>query len=178
MGSDNTTEKVIIREAKEHEFETIGSLMVAVYSNLDGFFDPEEQPKYYQMLQNVGELTKQPHTKLYVAVVKEQIAGAVIYFSDMSVYGSGGTATQIKNASGFRLLAVDSAFRGQGIGNIMINACINQAKADQNQQMIIHTTEAMKIAWGMYERIGFERYVDIDFSQQGFPVYGFKLELT
>ncbi|MBO6795448.1 MAG: GNAT family N-acetyltransferase [Balneolaceae bacterium] len=146
MESEPSSSNIELREAKEQEFETIGSLMVDVYSNLKGFFDPEEQPKYFQMLQNVGELTKQSHTKLFVAIVKDQIAGAVIYFSDMSVYGSGGTATQIKNASGFRLLAVNPTFRGQGIGKFLINACIGQAKADGNQRMIIHTTEAMKVA--------------------------------
>jgi hypothetical protein len=35
----------------------------------------------------------------------------------------------------------------------------------------------MQIAWGLYERLGFVRSKDLDFSQQGLPVYGFRLAL-
>ena len=29
--------------------------------------------------------------------------------------------------------------------------------------MVIHTTKSMKLAWGMYERLGFKRAKDLDF---------------
>ena len=43
--------------------------------------------------------------------------------------------------------------------------------------MYIHSTESMKIAWGMYERLGFSRYEEIDFNQGELEVFGFKLDL-
>ncbi len=36
---------------------------------------------------------------------------------------------------------------------------------------------AMRTAWGLYERMGFARSEDLDFLQQGFPVFGFRLPL-
>jgi GNAT superfamily N-acetyltransferase len=130
------------------------------------------------MLETVGDLTNKPGTEILVAVSPEnKIAGAVVYFADMKNYGSGGTATQEKNAAGFRLLAVDPATRGHGLGKVLTHACIQKAKDQQLGQMIIHTTKAMQTAWGMYEKIGFKRSTDLDFAQGDLLVFGFRLKL-
>jgi GNAT superfamily N-acetyltransferase len=170
--------EIRVRNARPDEFERLGQLMVKVYSQLEGFPKPAEQPAYYEMLANIGQQTQKPCTELLVAVAEQGIiAGGVVYFSDMQYYGSGGTATQEKNASGFRLLAVDPAFRGLGIGNRLTAECIEKAKAHKNQQMVIHTTKAMQTAWTMYEKIGFVRSLDLDFMQGQLPVFGFRLKL-
>src|SRR5689334_2323744 len=100
------TREFVIREARKEELEQLGQLMVGVYQDLEGFPSKDEQPRYYEMLANIGKLTEKPDTKLLVAVTGDQLLGGVVYFSDMGQYGSGGTATQEKSASGFRLLAV------------------------------------------------------------------------
>lgn len=152
--------------------------MVNVYSQLEGFPKRDEQPAYYEMLAHIGEMTKKPRTELLVAVSPMgTIGGAVVYFGDMQQYGSGGTATKEKNASGFRLLAVESALRGQGIGKLLTNYCIQQARGHLNDQVIIHSTKAMQIAWKMYETLGFKRSDDLDFIQGELPVFGFRLFL-
>ncbi|MEM7297302.1 MAG: GNAT family N-acetyltransferase [Bacteroidota bacterium] len=167
-----------VRYAKPEEFEQVGQLMVQVYSNLANFPTPEEQPAYYEMLASIGSLTEKPKTRLLVAVNENnEIGGGVVYFGDMQYYGSGGTATQEKNAAGFRLLGVDPTFRGKSIGKLLTQKCIELAKEEGQQQIVIHTTEAMKTAWGMYERMGFQRSEDLDFEQKGFPVFGFRLQL-
>lgn len=167
-----------VRNALPEEFSTIGQLMVEVYSRLEGFPKRSEQPDYYEMLANIGEITKKPHTELLVAATSDgRIAGAVVYFSDMSSYGSGGTATSEKNASGFRLLAVDPEARGRGIGKLLTEACINKARKDKNEQLIIHSTKFMQVAWKMYEKLGFKRSEDLDFMQGELPVFGFRLSL-
>jgi hypothetical protein len=102
-----------IRNAKPQEFPAIGQLMVKVYSQLEGFPKEKDQPEYYKLLANVGELTNKPGTEILVAISDEnEIAGAVVYFSDMKYYGSGGTATSEKNTAGFRLLTVSPLARG------------------------------------------------------------------
>jgi GNAT superfamily N-acetyltransferase len=174
-----TQPRAIIRNAYAEEFRTIGELMVNVYSQLDGFPKEADQPLYYKMLANVGDLTHKPETELLVAVTSEnKIAGAVVYFGDIRYYGSGGTATQEKNTAGFRLLAVDPLTRGQGIGKLLTMACITKAKQNVNlRQIIIHTTKAMQTAWKMYESIGFNRSEDLDFMQGDLAVYGFRYKL-
>ena len=171
-------ETYTVRNAKPQEFLEIGKLMVQVYSQLEGFPKESEQPNYYKMLANVGELTKKPETELLVAVsAEDKIAGAVVYFSDMKYYGSGGTATKELNSSGFRLLAVSLLSRGKGIGKLLTNECIRKSKDKKLYQMIIHTTMAMQTAWKMYEDLGFERSEDLDFMQGELTVFGFRLLL-
>lgn len=171
-------QEYVVRNARADEFGEIGKTMVQVYSHLDGFPKESEQPEYYKMLANIGELTQKPNTELLVAISPEgKIAGSVVYFSDMQYYGSGGTATKEQNASGFRLLGVDPSERGHGIGKLLTNECIRKAREKNHINVVIHTTKAMQVAWTMYEKLGFERAEDLDFMQGELPVFGFRLAL-
>jgi GNAT superfamily N-acetyltransferase len=163
-----------IRRAEASEYTAIGELLVTVYSQLDGFPKESEQPDYYRMLANVGELAKRPHAEILVAIVESRMVGAVVFFGDMQFYGS---ATNERDAAGFRLLAVLDEARGQGIGKQLTQACIDKATQTNRSQLIIHTTEAMKKAWNMYERMGFKRSEDLDFMQGKLAVYGFRMWL-
>jgi GNAT superfamily N-acetyltransferase len=173
-----TNQNYTIREATHNEFSSISTLMVSVYSQLEGFPGPKESPKYYSKLRNLDDFTKNSKVKLLVAITKEgNIGGCVVYFGDMSYYGSGGTAPQIKNAAGFRLLAVDPKTRGYGLGKLLTQACIDLAKTQNQEQIVIHSTKAMQIAWGMYEKFGFKRSEDLDFKKGNLTIYGFRLKL-
>jgi GNAT superfamily N-acetyltransferase len=173
-----TTQLYTIRNANPAEFEEIGQLMVSVYSQLDGFPKESEQPDYFRALANVGAFTLKPETELLVAISAEnKMAGALVYFDNMTYYGSGGTAINEKNASGFRLLAVDPSYRGQGVGRMLAGECVRKAKERKHQWLIIHTTKAMQSAWRMYENMGFKRSAELDFKQGDFPVFGFRLLL-
>jgi GNAT superfamily N-acetyltransferase len=171
-------EAVTIRAVRKDEYDALGRLMVEVYSSLEGFPGPAEQPRYYDMLARIGRLSENDHTEVLVALAPDdEIWGGVVYFSDMSAYGSGGTATSERNASGFRLLGVSPRARGAGVGKALSLACIEKARHDGNRQVIIHTTEAMKVAWGMYRKLGFRSSPDLDFMQEALPVFGFRLKL-
>lgn len=173
----SSPQQLVIREARPEEFEPLGRLMVSVYSSLEGFPGPDEQPRYYSMLASIGQLAGKPDTKLLVAVTERKVIGGVVYFSDMMQYGSGGTATRETGASGFRLLAVDPEARGMGAGRALAKKCIELACDRGHRQVIIHTTHAMKTAWKMYETLGFARSPDLDFRQEALPVFGFRLVL-
>lgn len=169
---------ITIREAMSNEFDELGQMMIDVYSQLEDFPSMDEQPDYYKMLANIGDFTKKPDTKLLVAISPEsKILGGVVYFGDMKYYGSGGTATKVINASGIRLLAVDPNTRGMGVGKALTLVCIQNARDRNQSEVILHTTKAMEIAWGMYEKMGFKRSPDLDFKQEQLAVYGFRLKL-
>jgi len=169
---------MLIRDLPDEKAEALGRLMVTVYSTLDGFPSPEEQPDYYQMLANIGSFTQQPETRILVATTPDnRLLGGVLYFGDMKDYGSGGTAPKVKNASGIRLLAVDPVARGMGVGKALTEACIELARNKAHAEVVLHTTQAMQIAWRMYEKMGFKRSEDLDFLQQDLPVFGFRLRL-
>ncbi len=167
-----------IADLRPEDAAALGQLMVEVYSALDGFPTPEEQPAYYDLLRGIGRFTEKPGVRVLAAHTPEgRLAGGVVYFADMAQYGSGGTATQARNASGLRLLGIDPRLRGLGAGRALTEACIDLARAAGHGQVILHTTQAMTQAWALYERMGFRRSEDLDFLQQGFPVFGFRLAL-
>ena len=172
------TRTLEIRDVQEQERERLGKLMVEVYSTLEGFPGPDEQPHYYELLANIWTFAERKDARVLVALAETgELAGGVVYFGDMAQYGSGGSATQEENASGIRLLAVDPKFRGAGTGKALTRACIDLARESGHSQVILHTTMAMKLAWGLYERLGFVRAADLDFLQDDLQVFGFRLKL-
>lgn len=168
-----------IREIRESELRKLGNLMIDVYSKLEGFPAQSEQPRYYETLANIGRFTEKKDAKVLVAIAYEgELAGGVVYFGDMAEYGSGGSATNEKNASGIRFLAVDERFRNMGVGKALTLFCIDLARNQKHNQLILHTTQAMQIAWNLYEKLGFKRSKDLDFMQEQLPVFGFRLYLN
>src|ERR1035437_9547468 len=104
--------QLTIRDLLPTESDALGRLMVEVYSNLEGFPTPEEQPGYYELLANIGRFTEKASARLLIAISPQNdLIGGVVYFGDMAEYGSGGIATSISDASGIRLLGVDPRFR-------------------------------------------------------------------
>ena len=174
---DPTRPAFVVREARESELAPLGQLMVAVYAALEGFPGPAEQPGYYAMLANIGRLAEKPGAKLLVAAEGDRLLGGVVYFAEMAHYGSGGSATRETNASGFRLLAVANEARGRGVGEALVLRCLELARERQHGQVILHTTNAMKVAWKLYEDLGFARSPDLDFLQGELQVFGFRLAL-
>ena len=49
-----------IRDLQPAEYDALGRLMVQVYSSLDGFPTPLEQPHYYELLANIGRFAERP----------------------------------------------------------------------------------------------------------------------
>jgi len=63
----------------------------------------------------------------------------------------------------FRLLTVDVAARGRGVGAALVRECIGRAAG---HLLIIHTTQWMEAARRMYERLGFDRRPDRDVAYE------------
>ena len=80
-----------IRDIEPSEFDSLGALMVRVYAGLEGFPTPLEQPKYYELLANIGRFTERPGTRVLVALTAAgDLVGGVVYFGDMSNTDPGG----------------------------------------------------------------------------------------
>lgn len=169
---------ISVRDLRMNEAAALGELLVDVYASLPGFPSPAEQPAYYEMLTHIGRFSERPATRVLVALdEQEALLGGVVYFADMAQYGSGGSATSVKNASGLRLLGVSPEARGRGVGKALTQTCIRLARTQQHREVMLHTTQAMQIAWAMYEKLGFVRSKDLDFLQGELPVFGFRLVL-
>jgi pimeloyl-ACP methyl ester carboxylesterase/ribosomal protein S18 acetylase RimI-like enzyme len=164
-----------IRDARPEEFEPVGRLMIEAYSRLEGFPKQDAQPGYYESLRRIGDRATKPGVRLLVACEGSALVGAVVYFSDMAQYGSGGAAPLERNASGFRFLAVDPKAQGRGVAKALVERCVEIAAAGRCRCVVIHSTEPMRIARALYEKRGFRRAPELDFLQGGFPVSGYRL---
>jgi ribosomal protein S18 acetylase RimI-like enzyme len=117
---------------------------------------------------------------LFVAQAEgeKRIAGTVVYVGNMRYYSPLGIAAGEQDGAGCRLLAVAPWAQGQGVGRQLTEECISQAKKQQKAQLILHSTQAMQVAWKMYEAMGFKRAEELDFLQGNLPVFGFRLPLA
>lgn len=59
-----------------------------------------------------------------------------------------------------RMLVVDPAARGKGIGRQLTEECLRRAERDQSPVIALHTTPIMTVALPMYLRMGFVRVGD------------------
>ena len=170
--------QLTIRPVRADEYERLGKLLVAAYAALPGMPQPDEQPAYYAMLADVAGRVARPSLTVFVATNEGgDLLGSIDFIADMRHYGSGGPASEISDAAGVRLLAVDGAFRGQGAGKALTAFCIERARALGKARVVLHTTRAMQTAWAMYEALGFVRFPELDFQQGSLAVFGFQLGL-
>jgi GNAT superfamily N-acetyltransferase len=171
--------QISISECPTSDYCELGELTVAVYSGLANMPSRDVMPEYYQLLRDTQSRAESPTTKIFAAYDESnQLLGGVTFIGDMAFYGSGGSATTIKNSAGFRLLAVAPEAQGLGVGKALSVYCIGQARELNVEQIIIHSTHAMQVAWKMYEKLGFEPFPEIDFDQSGLAVFGFRKRLA
>jgi GNAT superfamily N-acetyltransferase len=169
---------ISIREANIYDYAHIGKLTVEAYSSLPGMPNANQIPDYYMQLASVEVRACEPSVEIFIAENEEgELLGAVTFIGDVKYYGSGGSVSTLNNCCGFRLLAVSQSARRRGVGLALSKHCIKIAKGSAREYLIIHTTKSMKVAWQMYERLGFERFPEIDFMQESLAVFGFRLAL-
>jgi len=77
-----------------------------------------------------------------------------------------------------RLLAVAPEARGRGIGQALVQECVRRARGMGAAELGLHSSESLRAAIRMYERMGFRRAPERDFRPEGAElVMGFRLPL-
>lgn len=77
-----------------------------------------------------------------------------------------------------RMLAVDPAAQGRGVGSALVAACLDRARADGRTAVFLHSLPAMVGAQRIYERCGFRRVPERDWVFPDFLLMGFVLDLA
>ncbi len=166
---------VEIREARPDEYEHVGELTYNAYLPL---FGTGQLGWYGRQLRDVA--TRAESSEIVVAEVDGAIVGALAYYDDYS--GEiGESDVELVNSAGFRVLAVDPAAQGAGVGEALTRWCIDRATADGRSAVVLHTTDYMQAAQRLYRRVGFDRFPEIDHKIEGkFPVdvFGFRIPLS
>ena len=119
-----------------------------------------------------------PATQI-VAEQEGALVGSVLLYPAGGAMGEpGGGKAMTLTWPEVRLLAVAPAARGSGAGRRLMEECIRRARAAGATALTLHTTDMMRVAMQLYERVGFERAPDLDFSPApGIVVKGYRLAL-
>jgi predicted N-acetyltransferase YhbS len=113
-----------------------------------------------------------------VAEREGEIVGAVLLYPRGAVIAAPGGGAFTLTAPEVRLLAVAPAARGRAVGAVLMNECVRRARQSGATAVTLHTTDVMQAAIRIYERMGFLRAPELDFSPApGATVQGYRLSL-
>jgi ribosomal protein S18 acetylase RimI-like enzyme len=120
-------------------------------------------PDWPAFVKTIGKVASLAQTgELIVATRDGQVAGVVGYFGPSAPkahFFEPGWAV-------IRMLAVDPAARGLGLGRALTLECIARAERDGAASIALHTSSIMAVALAMYRRLGFR------FLKDAPPLFG------
>jgi GNAT superfamily N-acetyltransferase len=168
---------ITVREARPADRAAIEAIPLAAYEQYAAVVPAPLWETYRQNI--VATLADAKPAAQIVAEEEGVLVGSVLLYpagEDMGAPGRG-TAMMLTWPE-VRLLAVAPAARGRGVGRRLMKECIRRARAAGAMALTLHTTDMMRVAMQLYERMGFERASDLDFSPApGITVKGYRLAL-
>jgi ribosomal protein S18 acetylase RimI-like enzyme len=155
-GAVEASRVVRVRPAVAADFDDIARLTVAAY-RADGQLAGDHG--YDRQLADVAG--RSADAEILVAVdAADRVLGAVAFVlpgSPLSELAGPGEAE-------FRMLAVDPAAQGRGVGRVLVRACVERARAAGSTAVVICVRDIALAAQKLYESFGFERTPDLDWS--------------
>ncbi|MGW6277372.1 GNAT family N-acetyltransferase [Kribbella sp. NPDC055071] len=156
-----------LRLARPDEYDAVGELTVDAYSH-DGFVRGE----YAKTLRAAAD--RAAKAELWVAADSSGLLGTVTYCPPGSVYREIG----LDDEGEFRMLGVAGRARGLGIGTALSVQCIDRTRELGLGRVVLCSAVYMKTAHRMYERLGFTRLPERDWSPiAGVDLWAFALDL-
>ena len=151
-----------IRRARPDELDAVGRLTVEAYVGAGVI--PADAP-YLQFLGDAGH--RDAHAELWVAVDERGVVGTVTFVEPGSALSEIGREGEAE----IRSLAVDPAATGEGIGEELTRHTLELARTRGLHRMVLSSAVTMHAAHRLYERLGFTRLPERDWS----PVPGVQL---
>lgn len=162
-----------IRNARTEELDEVSRLILAAYSQYSALMPNEVWQPYARNITDVR--SRLDESELIVAEEDDRILGTITFYSDGSASKEEGWPS---NYASIRLLVVHPDARGRGLGRMLTEECIRRSRQLGIRCVGLHTTEFMSVAEGMYERMGFKRSPEFDFTPEpGLLVMAYRLEL-
>jgi ribosomal protein S18 acetylase RimI-like enzyme len=152
---------VRIEHATAEDHRDIAALTVSVY--VDGGL---ANPEYSLELADVAGRADRAE----LLIVRDE-AGRLVGSVALVLDGDFGEVTESDDEAAFRMLVVDPVAQGRGIGALLVGECLERARAAGKRRMVLSTDPLMTAAHRLYERLGFTRLPERDWS----PVPGIDL---
>ena len=141
----------------DDEVGDVAALLVAANEEHLRRFPPSVAAAYRAEVVDVAG--RRPYSEVIVAEAGGRLVGAVTLLPDATADGHPWPA----GGAVLRLLVVDPAARGRGVGEALTTACVERARAAGAGVVGRHTAPGMEAARRLYERLGFRRAPEHDF---------------
>ena len=143
------TVTLLIRNFGQSDSEHVDALALRAFAQFKNAYD--DWPAFQAKIAHVSLLAD--GGEMIVAELEGNIAGAVAYIGP----GKPKAAFFRPEWPIMRMLVVDPADRGLGIGRALVDECLRRAMRDGATAFALHTSEIMEVALPMYQRMGFQR---------------------
>jgi ribosomal protein S18 acetylase RimI-like enzyme len=162
------TNGVTVRAVRPQEYAMAGELLVDAYRTLADAGDPA----YERHLRDVARHVQD--SDVLVAELKGRIVGCVTFVDGLKPLSE----VADPDAATIRMLGVAAEARGSGVGAALVRDCIDRAKRAGRRRVRLDTRTSMTGAQRLYERFGFRRDAEHDWSPApGIRLLGYVLEL-
>ena len=159
---------VVIRRAQPGDLATAGEVTVAAYTEFT--LGPEDP--YLHKLRDAA--TRDREAELWVA----ELGGAVVGTVRIALEGSPWREIGQPGEGEFRMLAVDPGVQREGIGQALLRLVVDRFRGLGSQAIVLSSLDSMRAAHRAYERLGFRRVPERDWSPvPGVDLIAFRLEL-
>ena len=169
-----THKSVVIRDMRADESDAVRHVTLAAYGEYAAIMPEPLWLGYRRQL--LATLESQGPVERIVAERGGSLVGSVLLFPPATeAYGA---ATASGDYPEVRLLAVAPEAREHGIGAALMKECARRARDAGAAALGLHTTDIMRAAVRMYERLGYVRTPEHDFvPAPGILIKGYRLDL-
>jgi ribosomal protein S18 acetylase RimI-like enzyme len=159
-----------VRPAHPQEYPRIGALTAEAF--VDGGTEPDGS--YAHSLRDAA--SRAGECEMFVAAdAHDALVGAVCF----ALPGSPLAEVCRDDEAEFRMLAVDPAAQGRGVGAALVRFCCTRARALGIRAIAISTAERATSAQRLYERLGFVRVPDRDRTlDSGLRLIAYRIDLS
>jgi ribosomal protein S18 acetylase RimI-like enzyme len=145
-----------VREARPEEYAEAGEITALAYRE----FQRPDDPGWEDYLRRISDVEgRAERTTILVAVQDGRILGSATLELDARVEPEDDPSLAPEEAH-IRMLGVHPGARRRGVAKLLMAACLDLARQRGKTRMTLHTTQRMRAAQAMYERMGFERLPD------------------
>jgi len=144
---------VTVRPAHLDELSAVGELTVAAY-------EEHVEPEDYYLARLRDAVTRAREAELYVAELEGRLAGTVTFCPQ----GSPWAELAQPGEGEFRMLGVDPAARRRGVAEALVSVCLERSRELGYDAVVLSSLPEQHAAHRLYERFGFRRLPDRDWS--------------
>ena len=164
-----------IREVRPQEFAEAGRVTALAYSEFAR--EPHGWHSWDEYLQQIADIEARAGRTLVLGAFEGgRVLGTVTLELD-DVIGDDDDELP-EGTSVIRMLGVDPARRGAGVGAALVMECIERARRAGKSVIALRTTSGMPTAQHLYTKLGFEREAAGDMPlEDGASLMAFRLEL-